>query len=614
MTVAVLPLNAGPNARPALARQIPNFACDIVRNRLGGEVNSVNFLIQVTDQPRPRFANVNASETLNEWQMLEQLFGQNDPKIDRAMDGLLVEEDGKLKLDVRFFDSGNEDPIATKQYEFTAENCFATLRQVVTDLASQAGKELADDMGDDEGLFGTSNPAAFLKFLESYDAIQYIEKTQGAVVEEFNPHAAMESLAEAAKMDPEWEAPYVGLIQLGRLCAQFQVGDPLEIEKYLKQIIETAPDDFRGHFAIGELYQAMGNLTWAADSFEKAVSLSPEEPAILTRLGIVQMQMGMPVNAERNFKKAIEMEPDEKPSMDFLAQVLEQQSRGHEIPALWREMVEKDPQNAQARVKLGVALHNTEQHDEAKKVFEEAIEVLEDPILAKRWYAPLLMQAEELDRAMDYYEDCLDVAPNDIQLLMEYAQTLQKAGRDFEVPKVLQQALDSNPDQNARAQIMAWKLELEQPKRVESVMNAEQLVQQGDFEGAIRMLKPMRNWLSDYWKMWAVMAAAENRAGKHEDAEQTATTLINLFPGCEPAYAEVATALSAQGKHEEAYNALRFAASQINNSLTIAVNLALAANRAGKKDEARALAKQIREMVGHDNKELNEVFAEIDAV
>lgn len=610
MIVAVLPLNAGPNSRPAIARQLSNFACEIVRNNTGADVNAVNYLVQVEEQPRPRFANVNASEGLNEFQMLQQLFEQSGAG--KAMDGLFVEDNGSYVVDIRYFENGNEEPVLNEKLEFNDGSCFPAIRRIVELLAQQAGKELPGELSNDENLFGTANGQAFMKFLESYDALQYIEKTQGQVAKEFLPKLAMDSLIDAAKLDPDWEAPYLTLVQLTRACSQFQIGDPLDIESALKSLIETAPEDARGHFALGELYQAMGNLQWAADSFEKAQQLESDEPAILTRLGIVQMQMNMPVNAERNFRKALEMEGDDKPSMDFLAQVLEQQGRGHEIAPMWKEIVDNSPQNGQAHVKYAAALINHDNRDEGKKVFENAISTLEENVLAKRYFAPILAQDGDMDRAMDYYEDSLDVAPNDVQLLLEYAQTLQAAGREFEVPKVLQDVLNSNPDPNTRAQTMAWKLELEQPKRVETIANAQKQMEEGDFEGAIRSLKPMRNWLSDYWKLWALLAAAENRAGDHEAAEQTATQLINLFPACEPAYAELATALSAQNKHEEAYNAMRFAASQIQGSLPVAVNLALAANRAGHGDEAKQLAKQIREAVGNDNQELEQILAEID--
>jgi hypothetical protein len=60
---------------------------------------------------------------------------------------------------------------------------------------------------------------------------------------------------------------------------------------------------------------------------------------------------------------------------------------------------------------------------------------------------------------------------------------------------------------------------------------------------------------------------------------------------------------------------MRYAAQNIPGSLPIHINLALAASRAGHSDEARAMAKQLREAVGGNpelSKELETVFAEIE--
>jgi hypothetical protein len=70
-------------------------------------------------------------------------------------------------------------------------------------------------------------------------------------------------------------------------------------------------------------------------------------------------------------------------------------------------------------------------------------------------------------------------------------------------------------------------------------------------------------------------------------------------------------ALNSLERHEDAYNVMRFAAGNHPQSLGIHVNLALAAHRSGRGDEAKQLVRQIREAVG-PNQELDKVFAEIE--
>jgi tetratricopeptide (TPR) repeat protein len=301
--------------------------------------------------------------------------------------------------------------------------------------------------------------------------------------------------------------------------------------------------------------------------------------------------------------------------------VLSQTNRQHEVPGLWKEQLERRPQDGQAFAKYAIALLQAGREAEGIQAFEDALKQLEDATLVKRYYAPVLSEKGDLDRAMDFFEDCLDAAPTDVSLLLEYAQTLKKAGRDFEIPKVLRDALACNPDPNTRANVLAWLIELEQPKRAEAIEQARLKMDEQDFAGAASLVKPLRNWLADYWKMWFLLAAASNRmsAGALSeedrttfatDAEDACRRLIELFPGFEPAYAEVTQALHTLGRDEEAYDLLRFMAPRMPQSLTVHVHLALAAYRAGHREEAVQLKRQIREAVGQ-NEEVERGLEEI---
>lgn len=612
MNIAVLPFNAGPNTRAPLARQFANFAADMARSHAEADANAIHYLAQIAPEGAPRrFAMINPSEALNEREMLNQVF--KEAGCDRLVDGLLVTGDnGELDLTYRVFENGTDEPILQKSKKVTNGDAFPVLRELISDIASLDDKKLPSSVDADEQLFGTDNPEAFFNFLEGYDALQYIDRSQGQVVPEFQPKLAMDALVSAMESDLDWEGPFVGLVQLCRLCTQYRVGAAEDIEQTLKKLVEMYEDDARPMFALGEYYEAVGDHAKAADWFEKAHVKDPNEVAILNRLGMSQLNLNMPVNAERNFRKSLELQPTDVSARDLLANVLIQTSRAHEVPALWRELVEKNPQDGQSRAKLALALIQAGQDDDAIKVFEDGLNELEENSVIKRFYAPYLAQKkQDFDRAMDYYEDCIELAPNDIPLLIEYAQTLQAGGREFEVPKILRDILGANPDANTRAQVLAWQIELEQPKRVEIVMNAQKKMESEDFAGAISDLNSVKNWMGDYWKMWALLSAAYNRNGEPAEAEESARRLLGLFPACEPGFAELAAALGAQEKHEEAYQTMQFAAMTIPNSLPIVMNLALAAKRAGRADEARSIARQVREAVGQ-NEELAPFFAEIE--
>ncbi len=629
MRIAVLPLNAGPGAKPGLGRQISNFIADTVRSATEAQINSVNYLAQIDQDGEQRAAFVNVADTLVEYEFLKPLF--TEAGAERVCDGVLREADGSYEIVFRTHEAENDKPLSEKTFNFAPEGIFDVLNELVRELAKQSEVELPEAVA--KGIdFGTDNAQSFIDFLEGFDAFQYINNANGMVAKEFDPQMGYESLTRSMEADPDFMGPWEMIIALARSCGQFRIGTFEQAEAALLKAHEVAPDDFRAWYALGELYQGVNISNKATEAYEKALALHEkkraeltepaeieewrlEQASIYSRIGVAQMGMNMPVNAEMNFKKAIELENDDKPTLNFLAGVLQSTNRGHEIPGLWKQQLDRQPMNAEIHTKYAIALYQAERVDEAMKAFEHSLDVLEDneaKLIVKRYYAPLLAQREEYDRAMDFYEDCLDETPDDVQILWEYAQTLRAADREFEIPKVLETLLASNPEQNLRAEALAWKTELTEPKRAEAVRSADEKMSAGDFEGAIKELKPLRNWLADYWKLWAILAAAYNRTEQHDEAREAAEKLVNLYPGCEPAYVELMGALNALGRNDDAYSVMRYAAQQLPQSLGIHLNLALAAKRAGREDEARQLAAQIREAVG-PNQDLDPFFREIEA-
>ena len=612
LKVAVLPLNAGEGTKPQIGRQISAFVADQLRSNTEADIQSVSFLTQVEQDGVSRTAFVNISDGLIDAGQLKDLFDQSG--VDVSMDGAIKEVGSGYELTVRFTHKDKIEEGEVTVHKFEPSGTFDILTKLVKKLADVAEIGLPEILAGESLEYGTDNPEVFLKFLEGYDALNYIQQANGLVAKEFNPEGAMTTLMEAIEADPDFEGSYQVLVGLCRACTAYQIGNYELVEQTLDKATKLVPDDFGAYFALAELYQAGNQTAKAIDYYEKAAQINPEDPAILNRLGNAQATMNMFVNAERNFKKAIELEGPEKPSMDFLAGVLAATGRGHEIPGLWKEIIDKDGQNANAHAKYAISLIQNGKAEEGQRAFETGLEVLEDNVVIKRYYAPFLAQNDDLDRAMDFYEDCIDMAPTDVPLLVEYAQTLQAADRAFEVPQVLQTILKANPDPNTRANTQAWLIELEQPKRVESVQLAQDKLTSGDPEGAIRDLKPLKNWLADYWKMWAVLSSALNKVGQHEEAEQAAQQLLQLYPGCEPAYGELREALNGQGKNEEAWQFMQYAFSNNQQSFGIFINLGIAAKRAGHAAEAEQITEQIKAVVAQNpdmQEELKDILAEL---
>jgi tetratricopeptide (TPR) repeat protein len=630
MKVAVLPLMPTQGTPAFLGRQFSNFASEQIRLATDAEVNSVSYLTQVNEEDGQKVGFINFADMKLEKGQIKELFEQSG--VDVLVEGNITSTDSGFDLDIRFHHNGEDEARRSENWKVSKEEVFPVLHRLIKAIAQEAEIELPELLAGDELPYGTQNPDAFLKFLEGYDAFHYVQQAQGRVVSEFSPEAAFNCLLEAMQIDPDFLGPYEVLTELARACTSSRIGNYDLLTEVLTKAQAAEPDEFKAYFVQGELNQAVNNATGASDAYEKALNArerthksrvdegevdenyNEDMAALYGRVGITQMQAGMPVNAERNFRKALELEGDQPQSADMLSMVLQQTGREHEIVPLWKDILDKNPQSAEAHVKYSVTLLQTGRDEEGIAAFENALTAVEDNSAVKRFYAPILAARGDLDRAMDFFEDALDESPTDVQLLLQYAETLKLAGRDFEIPKVLRDVLNCQPDQDTRANTLAWLIEIEQPKRAETVEVARAKMEEADFEGAVRELKPLRNWLADYWKMWALLSSAHNKLNQHEEAEDAARRLLELFPGCEPAYGELNAALGAQGKHDEAYHVMRYAFNSMPQSLGVFINLGLAAKRAGHEDEARNIARQIREALGAGDQinELEPVLAEIE--
>jgi tetratricopeptide (TPR) repeat protein len=607
MRVALLPFSTAEGVPDSLGRQFATFVSDTLR-AMGADMLLLNLMSQLQDQPG-RSAFVNLGGALMEKEQMLPIFDQVQAGL--VVDGLLKREGEGFHMSLRFTRKENPDEPKLQEHSFQTAEVFNVLHELVTSVAREGGIPLPPGASAAGLQFGTSNAEVFLKFLEGHDALAYIQQANGMVVQGFDPKRPLDLLLEALEADRDFEGPYEIVLEMTRICSQFRIGKFVDLENALKKLTELVPDDHRAWYVLAEIHTSVGEWAEAATYYEKAIELEPNDAALYTRLGIAQLNQGMPVNAERSIRKALEKEGAEKPSLDFLASVLAQTGRSHEIPALWKERVEAIPDEPAFHAKYAYALIHQGRTEEGEAAFEHALATLQDTFAVKRYYAPVLAEKGELDRAMDFYEDCLDVTPTDVTLMMEYAKVLEQAGRSFEIPPVLRNVLAANPDPSVRAQVSGWLIELEQPKRVEAVDEAAKKVEIGDFDGAIRDLKPLRNWMADYWKFWAVLANCYNHLSQFTEAEDAAGRLVNLMPGYEQGYSELMRALSGQEKYDQAYRAMKWAAMNMPQSLPIHLNFGLAAKQAGFVDEARALAKQIREALGA-NPEFEPVLAEME--
>jgi Tfp pilus assembly protein PilF len=141
---------------------------------------------------------------------------------------------------------------------------------------------------------------------------------------------------------------YVGL-------AALQVGDDVHAEQKLSEITKLVPDEPAGWANWGILALRQRNYDLAAQRFERARQLAPQNDQIYTLLGILESQRGNSAQALTDLRKAVELNPHNLRALYQLAEETERQGGANsesDFQALMQKILAAQPDNLAAQLEL----------------------------------------------------------------------------------------------------------------------------------------------------------------------------------------------------------------------------------------------------------------------
>jgi tetratricopeptide (TPR) repeat protein len=142
---------------------------------------------------------------------------------------------------------------------------------------------------------------------------------------------------------------YVGL-------AALQVGDDVRADERLAQVTGLVPDEPAGWANWGLLALRQRNYDQAAERFERARTISPENDQISYLIGLLESGRGRSVEAISSLRKAVEQNPKNLRAIYKLAEETERQgdeSSEAEFQRLIQKILEAQPENLAALLELG---------------------------------------------------------------------------------------------------------------------------------------------------------------------------------------------------------------------------------------------------------------------
>jgi tetratricopeptide (TPR) repeat protein len=354
--------------------------------------------------------------------------------------------------------------------------------------------------------------------------------------------AAQASLQKALQIKPDFEPAAVMLAQLGPATRAASI-------ETLNRFVAANPGSRNGHIALAQLYVNAGQFDAAQQQFEAIRKNSPDDPAPLMALAMLQVQQSHINEAKRDLEKYSDLAEKQHGSADpalgylYLAQISVDEK---DIPAALKWLNKIDQGSTQylpAQVTRAQLLAKQGKLDEARKLLASLTPISpSDQLLVIRTDAALLEEAKLYAQAQDRYAEADRQFPQVPSLIYDYAMACEKNGQYPQMEKLLRHLIQIDPTNPNAYNALGYSL----ADRNQQIDEATKLVQK-----AVE-LAPNDAFIQDS------LGWVKYRAGDKQDAVTVLRHAYEMQPNAEIG-AHLGEVLWSLGQQDEARQAWRAA-------------------------------------------------------
>ena len=256
---------------------------------------------------------------------------------------------------------------------------------------------------------------------------------------------AQRALEQAQDLDPR--AAHV-LFELGTYHEQS--GDLTAAAEFFDRGLALQPFNAIGHNNLGNVRAAQGRQLEAIACYERALSFKPDFPEALYNLGNVQHDLGHSEEAIRRYREAIRQQPGFASVHNNLGKVLQDQYRLEEAAECYRRALEHRADFGLARINLGNVLQTLGRIDEAAECYRLAADI--DPRNAdvQNNLGVIATLRQQWDEAGGHFQTALALNAHHVGALTNYGTILKSQGRIPEARELLERALHLQPSNKLR--------------------------------------------------------------------------------------------------------------------------------------------------------------------
>ena len=176
----------------------------------------------------------------------------------------------------------------------------------------------------------------------------------------------------------------------------------------------------------GNQLLAQGNYAGAAQKFEQAVAISPDQEDLHYNLAIALAKLGKTQDAKKHYEEALRIFPDYPEAHNNLGNLLMNENKLEEAINRFREAIKNMPENASFHNNLGTAFGRQGKVTEAMSEFEEAIKHSPTYVEARVNLANTFLATGRVDEAIAQLNEALRLKPDFKPALQAMQRALQR--------------------------------------------------------------------------------------------------------------------------------------------------------------------------------------------
>jgi putative PEP-CTERM system TPR-repeat lipoprotein len=323
-------------------------------------------------------------------------------------------------------------------------------------------------------------------------------------VNEGDPAAAVEFLERAVRSHPDALAPRVSLARYF-----LQNAEPERTVALLEPLREPSlAEDLRVLDLLARAYLATGQDDRALGRLQRLADVLPDDPGMRFRLASAFIQAGGTDEAREQLRLVLDREPDNLAALRLLADLTFAAGDFEEAAALGRRIQLADSGLPDGYIIEARAQLATGHGDRAMEQLRDRVAAHPDESATRGLLAQALLQAEDYEGAIAEYERLNAAQPENFAILNNLAWLYQRQGN----PKALdyaERAFALQPDNPAVTDTLGWIL-----------------VQEGTLERGVTLLQRAHQAVPDDPEIWYHFAYGLNAQGRHAEARQQLTALL----------------------------------------------------------------------------------------